>query len=301
MARLSEQSTANCLCVPGYSFVERACLCEGPNAVNLRINQWDICCVPHSNPRVMESTAAHIQNFGGPGCVHQQCATKRVGSRHESTGLTGRMSTVSLRVFGHPELTTTFFFLVPGDHPRRSEPPLRSKLAANIPSRSIQPWNTIVWYNTCTHQHSRGHTLNVVITQDQCPVRSVLVEPPVLSDHSFIITDIDLRIIHGQSVNFARRCQWRKVNYDELRNDLFSSSAVLQNPPSGVSELFACYDEILRSLVVKHALFSDVKVHAHANAPWYDTCCHIEKSKARRLESTYQRCRTNGLRPDVCS
>ena len=59
-----------------------------------------------------------------------------------------------------------------------------------------------------------------------------------------------------------------------------------------MSELFACYDETLQSLVDRHAPFSDVKVHAHPNAPWYDSCCRIEKSKTRPLERAYRRSKT---------
>ena len=101
----------------------------------------------------------------------------------------------------------------------------------------------------------------------------------------------DSRLVRPGSVNVARLRQWRRVDYDKLRDDLLGS-ALLQNPQSDVSELFACYDETLRSLVDRHAPFSDVRVHAHPNAPWYDTCCRIKKSKTRRLERAYRKCKT---------
>ena len=41
--RLGEQSTLNCLCAPGYSFVEKARPREGLNAVNLRTNHGGVC------------------------------------------------------------------------------------------------------------------------------------------------------------------------------------------------------------------------------------------------------------------
>ena len=56
-----------------------------------------------------------------------------------------------------------------------------------------------------------------------------------------------------------------------------------------VAELFACYDETLKALVDKHAPYADVKLHAHLNAPWYDSRCQIEKQKTRRLERAYRR------------
>ena len=62
------------------------------------------------------------------------------------------------------------------------------------------------------------------------------------------------------------------------------------SPPSDVTEMFSCYDDdTLRSLVDKHAPFADVKLHAHPNAPWYDSRCQVEKAKTRRLERAYRK------------
>ena len=154
--------------------------------------------------------------------------------------------------------------------------------------------------------HNRRHTLDVVITRLEHPVQSVHVEPPVLlsdllcyyliyylllsaiSDHAFIVADIDLKIVHDQPNSVVRRRQWRKVDFEVLREDLRRSS-LLTDPPSGVAELFSCYDETLKSLVDKHAPFVDVKLHVHPNAPWYDSRCQVEKVKTRRLENAYRR------------
>ena len=100
--------------------------------------------------------------------------------------------------------------------------------------------------------------------------------------------DIDLRIVHGQSVSVVRRRQGRKVNLEALRDD-FHNSPLLVNPPSDLTEMFSCYDDTLRSLVDKHAPFADVTLHAHPNAPWYDSRCQVEKAKTRRLERAYRR------------
>ena len=49
------------------------------------------------------------------------------------------------------------------------------------------------------------------------------------------------------------------------------------------------YDDTLRSLVDKHAPFADVKLHAHPNAPWYDSRCQVKKAKKRHLERAYRK------------
>ena len=94
--------------------------------------------------------------------------------------------------------------------------------------------------------------------------------------------------MHDQPKSVVRRRQWRKVDFDALREDLHRSSLLI-DPPSSVAELFACYDETLKALVDKHAPYADVKLHAHLNAPWYDSRCQIEKQKTRRLERVYRR------------
>ena len=105
---------------PGYSFVEKARPSRGARRCQLAYQSRWYLHVPHSNPLVTGSTAAHVQNVGGPGGVHQRCTTKRVGRRHIPTGLTRHVNRVSSRVFWHPRANGNF--LVPGDHSRWSEP-----------------------------------------------------------------------------------------------------------------------------------------------------------------------------------
>ena len=40
--------------------------------------------------------------------------------------------------------------------------------------------------------HKAGHLLDVFLTRFDCPVNAVLIEPPTLSDHSFITVTVDL-------------------------------------------------------------------------------------------------------------
>ena len=94
----------------------------------------------------------------------------------------------------------------------------------------LEQFSLVQHVESTTHQS--GHTLDVVVSRFECPVRSErTVEEPVLSDHAFIVIDIDLRIVHGQSISVVRRRQWRKVNLEALRDDL-RSSPLLVNPPS---------------------------------------------------------------------
>ena len=112
--------------------------------------------------------------------------------------------------------------------------------------------------------------LDVVITKSNHP-EAVNVEPPTLSDHSFITASIDLKFNHGQPITAIRRRQWRRFNVDNFCDDL-RSSTLLTDPPSDAIGLFACDDATLMTLVDKQAPFADVKILAH----------HAQRAMVRR-------------------
>ena len=135
--------------------------------------------------------------------------------------------------------------------------------------------------------HRAGHILDVFITRTDIPVHDVDVQPPEMSDHSFITLSVDLQLQHDQPTNSIRRRQWRDFNYDQFCTDL-SSSSLLCDPPRDAVGLFTCYHDTLQALVDKHAPFAVYKLRAHPTAPWYDLNCHLMKIKARRLERIYR-------------
>ena len=124
------------------------------------------------------------------------------------------------------------------------------------------------------------------ITPSEYPV-SITVEPPTLSDNSFIAASLNLQFNHGQPTTVVRRRQWRKLDFDSFCDDL-RSSKLLTDPPSDADGLFECYNTTMISLVDKHAPFADVKIRSHHNAPWYDDDCRTVKCLTRRLERIYR-------------
>ena len=135
--------------------------------------------------------------------------------------------------------------------------------------------------------HREGHLLDVFMTRSDCPVTALYVEPPMLSDHSFITATVDLQFGHGPPITTIRRRKWRQFNFAKFCDDL-NESALLRDPPVDAAGLFLCYNETLQSLVDKHAPFADVRLHAHPNAPWYDAQCRAVKVKIRKLERAYR-------------
>ena len=67
--------------------------------------------------------------------------------------------------------------------------------------------------------HRACHLLDVILTRTDCTVKTLDVEPPVLSDYSFITVTIDLQFSHGSLVNTVRRRNWRKFSYADLCDD----------------------------------------------------------------------------------
>ena len=115
--------------------------------------------------------------------------------------------------------------------------------------------------------HRGGHTLDIVVTRSDRPITTLDIgRPRIFSDHSFITAEIDLQFQHGQAVQEIRRRHWRRMNFDQLCDDI-ACSDLLVDPPSDAVGLFTCYNETLQALIDKHAPYGAVKVRAHSNAP----------------------------------
>jgi len=139
--------------------------------------------------------------------------------------------------------------------------------------------------------HKLGHILDVIVTRSDCSVTDVRIEPPSLSDHSYITFSVDLQFSRSQCAGTVRRRQWRRFDYDKFCNDLCQSDLIC-NPPTDAADLVTCYDKTLLALLDEHAPFADIKRRAHVNAPWYDRQCRLVKTATRRLERTYRRNKT---------
>ncbi|HSN22814.1 MAG TPA: endonuclease/exonuclease/phosphatase family protein [Methylomicrobium sp.] len=141
-----------------------------------------------------------------------------------------------------------------------------------------------------THQH--GHLLDVLITRSDVNVRSLRVDPPMMSDHSTIVAELDLPLRQNFSVTrVARRC-WRSFNLEDFVQDV-DLSPLTQSPPSDITELFALYDTTLRSILDKHAPYRTVRVRDSVSAArWYNGHCRHVKAKTRHFEKIYRHTRT---------
>jgi len=108
----------------------------------------------------------------------------------------------------------------------------------------------------------------------------------MLSDHSQINARLSVRLPHSHTgVRRVRRC-WRQLNVVSVHHDLLQSELVT-DPPHNVDDFFPCYDDVLCSLVDKHAPLKSIVIRTRPTSPWYDGDCRDLKRKTRRLERRY--------------
>jgi len=89
----------------------------------------------------------------------------------------------------------------------------------------------------------------VIITRSDVVLRSVQLDPPMLSDHCQIVAEFNTPVHRSVDVvRRVRRC-WRSFDCDKFVRDV-EQSTLVQSPPVNVDEL---YDVTLRSLLNKHA------------------------------------------------
>ena len=183
----------------------------------------------------------------------------------------------------------TMHILLSGDHPRWCQPSFGWCKQSIHGSFQRDSW-TVLSRSTFTFDHSpswshswcRHHQTGTFCPSSACGAAGVIWSCIHCRRHWFESRDwsAEKRRSSSSMAKDRFRCS--------IREDLHQSSLPI-DPPSGVAELFACYDETLKYLVDKHAPYADVKLHTHLNAPWYDSRCQIEKLKTRRLEHVYRR------------
>jgi len=137
--------------------------------------------------------------------------------------------------------------------------------------------------NTSSHQHT-DHTLDLFITRDSQVVNILPIDPPMLSDHSFVVADVNHPCQPSTSESGFRLVRdWRGIDVDAFADDLRRSELVV-SPPDDVVDACVCYDQTLTSLLDQHAPLRRRRVRTRSSARWYDSECREVKRHTRRLE-----------------
>ena len=141
-----------------------------------------------------------------------------------------------------------------------------------------------------THVH--GHTLDLLITSDEQVITMLPVDPPLLSDHSFVVADCDCLPPPTAPTSYRRVRSWRVFDVDAFAADLQSSEFIMA-PAEDIETGVDSYNSTLRTLLDKHAPVELKRVAIRASAArWYDRECRDVKRHTRKLERAYRRLRT---------
>ena len=273
---------------PGFSSVERA----RPRAAEapLGVNHGGVCLlyssVLHVRPvslqdyTAFEFLSVYVQGSGTNTLV---IVIYRPGSTHVTDAFFDEFTNLLERTGSYRSI------VILGD--------INIHLDIISDSNTVKFNNLLSTFGLCQHvttaTHKGNHILDVLVTRSDTVVKSVRVSlPMLLSDHSFIAAELDLRFHRDLEVVRRVRRSWRAFDVDDFICDVEQSSLV-QSKPSGVDELFSLYDSTLRALLDKHAPFRVVRQRASAvDAPWYNGKCRDVKVETRRLEKIYRRTRT---------
>lgn len=131
--------------------------------------------------------------------------------------------------------------------------------------------------------HANGHTLALVISNAMDHfVNDVKTTDPVISDHLAVHSTL-----HLEKHRFVKRVvssrNLRRIDMNSFRSDIESS--VLLQHQDDLHVVVNNYDEVLRSLLDKHAPVRERVVTVCPSAPWYTVEVTAEKRKRRQLDS----------------
>ena len=132
-----------------------------------------------------------------------------------------------------------------------------------------------------------SHTLDLVITRkDENIIADCNVYDPCLSDHYFVICNLNLDRPLPVRVEMTYR-KLRSVDMEAFRSDL-SSSKLFLSPADSVGELCDQYHSQLSQLVEAYAPLRTRVLTSRPSAPWYSIEIASEKTKRRKFERCWR-------------
>ena len=132
--------------------------------------------------------------------------------------------------------------------------------------------------------HSKGHTLDLVITSEADNfVSNLSVLNTFPSDHSAICFDVDL----SRPLSSKRKVSFRKlkdIDFASFKEDIANLS-VITDPSENVDTIVRQYNTDLGNLLDKHAPVTTRKITLRPNAPWYDESLRNLKREKKILRA----------------
>jgi len=140
--------------------------------------------------------------------------------------------------------------------------------------------------------HIEGGILDVFITRSDTKVTGLLINPPVLSDHSFIPCAIP-RVCLPSPLFVSRLVRgWKKLDHDKF-NDSLRSSPLCREPlfydGMSAADLFTMYDDVVRNILDQDLPKHRTRSRQCLTTPWFDAECRSMRLQVRCLERRYRR------------
>jgi hypothetical protein len=143
---------------------------------------------------------------------------------------------------------------------------------------------------TATHQC--GHVLDPILTRSDVHVSVSKVDPPLLSDHAFIVAHLG-RVLTNKSSCVVKVRLLCALDVEAFARNVLQTD-LIRVPPKDVQTAFSCYDLTLRSLPDQRVPVVHKRERHRVNARWFDNQCRAAKRDTRRLERCYRRLRLSG-------
>jgi Endonuclease-reverse transcriptase len=203
----------------------------------------DYCCIDRARPRSANRINDVSSNHGGVCLFHHRSVHVRsiqlpTYDSFEHLGVYAQSCGLNLLVIviyrpGSENITNTFFddFADLLERVAKHASPLLIVGDVNVHLDDETDSSTIKFQHLLAAHglgqrvhvatHSGGHTLDVVITRDETQINLLHVDPPILSDHSFIIGQLESTTLIGvEHVLCVRRRRWQSFDIDEFSHDL---------------------------------------------------------------------------------
>jgi len=131
--------------------------------------------------------------------------------------------------------------------------------------------------------HTSSHTLDLLIAPSNSTLNpTVTFSPTSASDHYPILTTLSLSRPPPPVLLTRYFRRLKSINIKKFQLDILCSKLVT-NPPTSLSELVACYNSTLSSLLDKHAPLKSKTISQKPKNPWFTPALHTLKSTCRRL------------------
>ncbi len=153
----------------------------------------------------------------------------------------------------------------------------------------LDAFNFVQHVSGPTHVH--GHTLDLIITSAAVVPVSVLLDPPIYSDHGLVTCYIPITPLRPNVYEVKHVRNWKRLDKTVLRARLLSSelcSDIGLLAGKTANKLFDLYIDTITRILDDLIPFIDLVIKQRPLSPWFDNDCRLSRRRSRALERRYR-------------